>query len=206
MKFDPFGRKEIPRSFIMEVQGRLRTIPADGVTLRSEWCRLSADDDNFTFNVPVSADLVLPLRARYDFDLTGREAELPQEIDDFARALVNISRGRDKLIGYAKSVRDGAIREIEKVRAGGVDLRFERVSFKPTLAHFLGQDDLAEALSFVMAQVHLSVLQPDFRRETMCVLVEDAEDISDDIRPFAEEQEENQLSLDRQQSEEANSM
>lgn len=188
--------RELPLSFIRNVKARLAKLNADDVQLRPEWSSLDEHDESFTLKVPVSAELVLPVRARHDFTHLGRDEEIKIEAADFAAALITLSKGRAELSRYARSVRDEALRVVEKARSNGIDVRFVKVDFKPALAHFLGNEDYKEGLAFVFAEVHLSILQGNFGRTTVSILVEEIEDLESDLAGLIEEQEENQSRMD----------
>ena len=179
-----------------KVQHSLQVMTTEKVPLRREWSVLEEEDESFTLKVPVSADMVVPLRPRYDFDRVGNADELQHESADFAKALINITRGRSRLERYAARIRSEALRQVEKARSEGIDIRFEKVAFKPTLAHFLAHEDFRKGIEYVIAEIDISVLQVDFRRATITCLVEQVEDVAAKIAECAEQQEINQRYLD----------
>ena len=179
-------QKILPRSFIARIAEHLAKITDQRVALRSEW-RLPIEKNPVanTLNVPLDAELVVPLvprRANLE-DLDPREID--QEALAFATALVTLNRGRVFLQKYARRVRREALIEVEKIRETGIDMRFKGISFRETSADALTIENWKRALFSILAEVRVSICSLSGQREEQINCVEEphhvAEALVDDV-------------------------
>ncbi|WP_199504122.1 hypothetical protein [Qipengyuania sp. YIM B01966] len=196
--------KILPRSFIARITEHLAKITDDPIAVRSEW-RMPIEEYPvaYTLNVPLDAELVVPLVPRHaDFERMRHE-DIEREALAFANALVNLNRGRRFLQDYARKIRREALIEVEKIRGNGVDMRFNGISFRETRADALTQDDWKSALFHVIAEVRISICGLSGLREEQIICVEEPHHVAQALVDDAERQQEWQDArdlLDRQQA------
>ena len=174
MTTDSEQPKILTRSFIARIAEHLRKISDDEIAIRSEW-RLPIEEYPVahTLNVPLDAELVVPLVPRH----TDFERMMPEDIERealaFANALVTLNKGRRFLQDYARKIRREALIEVEKIRGKGIDMRFNGISFKETRADALFHDDWKSALFHVIAEVRISICGLSGVREEQIICVEE---------------------------------
>lgn len=196
--------KILPRSFIARIAEHLATISDEKIAVRSEWrMPIEKDPVAYTLNVPLDAELVVPLVPRHsDFERMSHE-DIEREALAFANALVNLNRGRRFLQDYARKIRREALIEVEKIRGTGIDMRFNGISFKETCADTLTHDDWRSALFHVIAEVRISICGLSGLREEQIICVEEPHHVAQALVYDAERQQEWQDArdlLDRQQA------
>lgn len=181
----------LPRSFVGRIAESLAKITDERIAIRSEWrFPIEADHVPYTLNVPIDAELIVPLIPRRgDFEALEPEA-IEREALAFATALVTLKKGTKFLQAYARKMRSEALVQVEKIRARGIDMRFHGISFKQTSADALTSSDRTSALASVIAEVRISVCDHTGRREQQVICIEEPDQIASEILHHADRQRE----------------
>lgn len=190
--------KILSRSFIARIAEHVGKISDEKMAIRSEW-RLPIEEYPvaYTLNVPLDAELVVPLVPRHSDFERMRPEDIEREALAFANALVTLNKGRRFLQDYARKIRREALIEVEKIRGKGIDMRFNGISFKETSADALFQDDWKSALFHVIAEVRISICGLSGLREEQIICVEEPHHVAQALVNDAERQEEWQDARDR---------
>lgn len=157
------------------------------IAIDETWLREEMDDIPFVLDVPISAEITLPI---YPLDAPG--GDLDRTAEGFAQhlieALPNLKRASRKLKSYHASVRREAVKEITAARASGLDLVIEAVRLRPICARYLTSSDWEAAAYEVVATVDVRCLSFFLRPDIHSVRVEDPVLIRDAMADLLHEQ------------------
>lgn len=179
------------RELIAKTRAGLDAAGHQDVRVDGLWIDEDRSAPSPTLDVPIGADMVLPLEP-----LTDGTAPPSVVVDEFARHLVqalpNVLRAGPSLRRYAAAVRRAAVREIEAARADGLELLLESVTLRPTSAWLLTGADWRSAADHVLAEVRVRRLSFHLRQEVIAVVVGEPKEVTKELAPIREQQGERQ--------------
>lgn len=100
---------------------------------------------------------------------------------DLAKALVNLNQARKFLIRYHRSVRAAANKAVKSARESGYRIRLVEVALKRTYAFHLTNSKWREAVSYVLAMIHLEILRAKGEPDEHYLVIENPEDVAHEI-------------------------
>ena len=182
------------RKFVALVRAKLDAAGRTDIAIDRLWINEDSPGYKFLLNVPVGAELVVPLRAQEGPSHRSAEA-VDWHIDYFAQALINLKSAEKMLAKYALEVRREAHKQIKAARAAGLDVSLENVGFEPTYAVCLSGSDWKEAADHVLAQLTVRNTSFFLRPETSHITVEEPADVAKELKWVLEDQRKHQARL-----------
>lgn len=183
------------RRIIELVRASLDQMGHQDIAVDRQWIDEDTPGEPFLLNVPVGADLIVPLRALSGFLEVGANERMSDYVRHFAGALVNLRRAERMLGKYSRDVRRAALRAITDARADGLDVQLAGVGFKPTYAWHLSGSSWKDAASHVLAVVEVRCTSFYLQPEVARIIVEEPEDVAHELETLLDEQRERQARL-----------
>ena len=169
------------RRFVKLVRAKLDSEGHQDVEIRRQWIDESDSVFQFLLNVPVGAELIVPLRVVGPlYGASGTEA-VTQHVADFAGALVTLRKAERMLTKYVRDVRRAAVTAIAAARGEGLDILLANVTLKPTYACLLTGHSWEEAAYSILAVVHVRHTSSKFEQEVSEFWVEEPEDVAEEL-------------------------
>lgn len=175
------------REFVALVRAKLDAAGHRDVAIERHWISQNTLGHAFVLNVPVGAELVIPLVPTSGLYSEPSE-DADRHINDFAEALVNLRAAEKTLTKYVCDVRQKASQEIAAAQATGLDVSLEGVALKPTYAHHLVHPSWKEAASHILAVVQVRAISFYLQPESAQLFVKDPEDVVDKLQTLFEDQ------------------
>ncbi len=188
------GPRRLHREFIAAIRTELDAAGATRIRVDRSWLRTNAEGEAFLLEAPVGPEMVVPLRPGDSAELLLDEASCEAEAKLFAKALINLDRGKQELLTHAEAVRAAVRSEVLVALEGGTSVRLAGVRFKPTRVNNLEDPD--SACDHVFVEVDIETTSPNLGRQTTSILVEEMEDIASLLRDEFDHQRSRQARLE----------
>ena len=183
------------RRFIALVRAELDAIGHADIPVSRQWVDEDTPGYEFLLNVPLGAELVVPLEPLSDFMNADSDEAIKSHVGYFVKALVNLRLAEKELEKYVGDVRRAAVKEIAAARAEGLDLLLVGVGFKPTCADHLSGSSWKDAALYLLAEITIRNTSFYLRPETTEIWVEEPGDVVREMVDLRNEQRERQKRL-----------
>ena len=177
----------ISRVFAKKVRQALNEIGQDDVRFEAGWFEPTIDNYQVVFNVPISVQSSVPIIvSEYQY---GEESDAKRdiEIDNFAHALVILSKARKHLCKFQRQLTRSAIAKIEEARGNGLDLQLEKMAFYPFYASEISTYSWKELVEDVTADMHVRHIDHTLRSCVSSYEVKDDDEIEQELAELCEQ-------------------
>tara|TARA_R110002124_G_scaffold274840_1_gene444889 strand:+ start:19291 stop:20463 length:1173 start_codon:yes stop_codon:yes gene_type:complete len=177
----------IARDFAVRVRQVLKRIGQSDVRFEPNWLDLAFDNHQVVFNVPISVQSSVPIIVlEYSYDEESDEKR-DIEIDNFAHALVILSKARKHLCKFQRQLIRSAIAKIEEARGNGLDLQLEKMAFCPFSASEISTYSWKELVEDVTADMHVRHIDYTLRSCVSSFEVKDDDEIGQELAELCEQ-------------------
>lgn len=178
------------REFVALVRARLDAAGHRDIPIERSWIDEDTPGYPFLLNVPVGAELTVPLRPVDGFIRITDPHAVEKHVEHFAKALVTLRQAERMLIKYAGEVRRAAAKVIASARADGLDVLLAGVTFKETYAWHLTGGSWKDAASHIIASVKVRHTSFYLRPEISSVYVEEPGQAAEELQSIIDDERE----------------